>query len=109
MHTIRSAAFSWRLHVPRNELFAAVFLFGFANGVMIRVCDAIESNGLAEAILATFGISVFVWIGAGLAIMYVMRGSCVTTSRSDLLVSAGSMFVFALPVPYVSWLCLTLL
>ena len=109
MHKTRFPASFGSLRVPRNELFAAVFLFGFANGVMIRVADATDKNGPAAALLNTFDISLFVWIGGGLAIRYVLGGNSRQANRPDLLIAGVSMFASALPVPYVSWLGLAAL
>jgi hypothetical protein len=92
---------------PRNELFGAVVLVGFANGVAELIFQKIAQNGPIEAFFEAFGISAIVWISAFVALNFVLRSASEPCSRLDFAVCILSLVFFVIPSSRFSWVTLT--
>ncbi|TGD94851.1 hypothetical protein [Methylobacterium nonmethylotrophicum] len=93
--------------LTRGGLFAALFGLGFANGMAQSAAGAIQTSGLAEAVLHTFGVSVLVWVAAWLCPLWMLQSRAQPPARGDLIVAAGAIPAFLLPMAWPSWLALT--
>lgn len=95
--------------LSRNEVFAALVLMGFANGISERIVVAIKEGGFLPALLGTFDISIIVWAACAIGVMFLLRGPIRPVSRSDRFVAAGALAAFLTPVAPLSWLALSAL
>jgi hypothetical protein len=60
--------------IPRSELFSALFLLGCANGLAGRVWQSIvQHDGWLVAVLATFKISVIIFVACFAGVSLVFR------------------------------------
>lgn len=98
---VRTARFS------RNELFVALIVIGFANGISERVAKVLTEAGLGTALAGTFDISVVVWCAWALCILFLLRSPIHTASRSDEVVVGLAGVAVLIPIAPLSWLALT--
>ncbi|MGV8854210.1 MAG: hypothetical protein ACOH2L_06155 [Devosia sp.] len=88
-------------------LYCGVTAVAFANGIAQNIVVAISEGGFISAILNTFGISLFVWLGIALGLLLVSRSPLPRANGGDwALISAAGLAVL-LPVPELSWLAYT--
>lgn len=104
--TARCAA-SRAYAVDRGVLFGGVALIGIANALTERVVAAIRFEGLYHALMTTFGVSVLVWIGAGLGVALLLRDRATPATRRDWTVALVAAGAFLIPSSMVSWVALT--
>jgi hypothetical protein len=93
--------------VSRNELFSAVALIGFANGICGKVVGSLLSSGIAAALLSTFQISIVVWAALAICIRLLLQAPAQPPERSDWVVVTGALVVFLVPVVEMSWLVIS--
>jgi exosortase/archaeosortase family protein len=93
--------------VRRGEFFAGLFILGFSNGIFERVARMIADIPIENAILATFGISVLVWIACFIAVSLLLRQPPEPVTRNDLILGAAVTVAVLIPSAKVSWIALT--
>lgn len=93
--------------VGRGALFGGIVLIGIANALTERVVNAIEFDGPSDAVFSTFGVSVLVWIGAGLSVSLLLRDRLMPATRRDWAVAIAAAAAFLVPSSVVSWIALT--
>jgi exosortase/archaeosortase family protein len=93
--------------VGRGALFGGVALIGIANALTERVVSAVRFDGLSQALVTTFGVSVLVWIGAGLGVSLLLRDRATPATRRDWTVATVAAVAFLIPSSMVSWIALT--
>ncbi len=93
--------------VGRGALFGGVALIGIANALTERVVSAVRFDGLSQALITTFGVSVLVWIGAGLGISLLLRDRAAPATRRDWTVAMVAAVAFLIPSSMASWVALT--
>lgn len=93
--------------VARDDLFAGLFVLGFANGLYERINLTIASDGLWPAVANTFGVSVIVWVAGWLAASLLREQAPAVPTRSDLIVAGAYTTLIVLPFGTLSWLALT--
>lgn len=82
---------------------------GLANGFAARAATYAAENGWEAGLLATFDISVIVWIGSVMVLRRVWRTPDGPLKRGDGPLAALCIFAFLLPIGQASWLALTVL
>ncbi len=95
--------------LSRAELFAALCVLGFANGIANRVWGAILYDGMATALLNTFHISTVAWVAFVACPVMLLREPREPLLRADLVVAAGVLMAAFLPIGPLSWFALTAL
>jgi hypothetical protein len=103
--------------LSRAELFAGLFLLGCANGLAARIGQSItQHDGWVVAVLATFKISVIVFVAcfAGVSLVFRDRADEVRSADdgvrlADLAVVAVFLALVILPIAPLSWLAVTAL
>jgi hypothetical protein len=98
-----------RKYLSRDEFFGALFIIGCANAVLPFVLGVTRSYGLIDAALATFHVSVIIWVAFVVGFYFMLREQRGSISRFDLAVGTGCLLLFALPIASASWLGLTAL
>jgi exosortase/archaeosortase family protein len=93
--------------VRRGEFFAGWFILGFSNGIFERVARMIADIPFENAILATFGISVLVWIACFIAVSLLLRQPPEPVTRNDLILGVAVTVAVLIPSAKVSWIALT--
>jgi len=93
--------------VRRGEFFAGLFILGFSNGIFERVARMIADIPIENAILATFGISVLVWIACFIAVSLLLRQPPEPVTRNDLILGVAVTVAVLIPSAKVSWIALT--
>jgi exosortase/archaeosortase family protein len=93
--------------VSRGALFGGIALIGIANALTERVVAAVRFDGLPQALVTTFGVSVLVWIGAGLGISLLLRDRATPATGRDWVVAVAAAAAFLIPSSMVSWVALT--
>lgn len=93
--------------VTRNELFAAVALIGFANGISGKVATSVLGNGLTAALLSTFQISIIVWASLAISIRLLLQADPRAPERSDWIVATGALLAFVVPMVEMSWVIIS--
>jgi hypothetical protein len=93
--------------LSRAEVFAALCVLGFANGIVGRVQGAVLYDGLAIALFETFNISAVVWVAFVACPLMFLREPRQPLLRTDLVVAAGVLMAFVLPLSPLSWVALT--
>jgi len=90
-----------------RHLVFGVLALAFVNGLFLRVSEYVNENGFGEGLLATFNISIVIWVAMWLALDLVRKADFGPTRRLDY-VAIGVMLVFiGLPVSALSWVGLT--
>jgi hypothetical protein len=95
--------------MPRNELYAALFILACANGIGARVIMAVNRLGWRDALSGTFDISVIVWVACFVGVAFVLRDKADVIRSSDIAVGAGFLPLVILPIGALSWLAMTAL
>lgn len=95
------------LGVSRGELFAALSIVGFANGVAFDATRSVVRYGGWNALTSTFDISALVWIAFYVCPTLMAREPREALSRPDVAVASVAVVAFMLPVPWLSWFTLT--
>jgi exosortase/archaeosortase family protein len=95
------------LAISRNALFGALVVMAFANGLTENIAREIGQQGVASAVLNTFGISVFVWAALVASIVLLWRGRGPLASPLDLVVAVFATLAILFPIPTLSWLAIT--
>jgi exosortase/archaeosortase family protein len=93
--------------LSRSQLFAGLFVIGFANGITSPIVARVLGEGLAPTLASTFGISAIVWIASIVATTLVLREPCSPVARTDWIVAATTLGLLLIPAPLLSWLVLT--
>ena len=97
----------WLAGLSRPELFAGLFVLGFANGIFGRAYGAIAHGGVVAAAAGTLGISVVVWVAAVIVPGLLLGAPRTTPSHGDLAVALCALAGFLLPFNPLSWIGLT--
>lgn len=92
--------------LSRGELFAALCVLGFANGIVARLHDAVAHDG-AAALANSFGISAAVWIAFVACPALLLCAPKQPLARADPAVAACALAAFMLPIDPLSWVALT--
>lgn len=82
---------------------------GLFNGFASRAAASVIEVGWQDAVLATFDISVIVWISGFVLLKLIWLAAREPVTRLDGFVAALCLLVFLLPIGQASWLALTLL
>jgi exosortase/archaeosortase family protein len=93
--------------VRRGEFFAGLFILGFSNGIFERIARMIADIPIENAILATFGISVLVWVACFIAVSLLLRQPPEPVTRNDLILGVAVTVAVLIPSAKVSWIALT--
>ncbi|MDI3308502.1 MAG: hypothetical protein QJR07_15525 [Acetobacteraceae bacterium] len=93
--------------LSRGELFAALCVLGFANGIAGRAQGAFLHDGAAEAFINAFNISVVVWVAFVACPAMLLREPRESLRRADLVMAAGVLAAILLPFGPLSWIALT--
>jgi len=93
--------------MSRGELLAGLCILGCANGLADKVVKSIDTVGLTEAAVGTFGISAIVWLACLAGIALVIRDRRDAVRPLDLAVGAGFLVLVILPISTLSWLAMT--
>jgi hypothetical protein len=93
--------------LSRTELFASLCILGFANGIVDRVHGAVMADGAAAALMITFNISAIVWIAFFVCPLLLLRAPRKPLDRADLIVAAGALATFMLPLGPLNWIALS--
>lgn len=93
--------------ISPGQLFAGLALLGMGNGLVLPIYRSISDDGLAPAMLDTFGVSAFVWIAMAAVLALLMRSSAPSLTGLDKFVSAIALLCIAIPVSHTSWVALT--
>jgi hypothetical protein len=93
--------------LSRTELFAGLFILGFANGIVGQVHGAVTSDGAAAALMNTFNISAVVWIAFFVCCMLLFRAPGEPLVRGDSIVAVCAVATFMLPLGPLNWVALT--
>ncbi|MET0529360.1 MAG: hypothetical protein ABW003_13670 [Microvirga sp.] len=96
----------WR--PARSALFSCFITVAILNGLAPKMIVSLETKGLAESLLSTFGVSAVVWIAAAVAIALV-RDTGETSTDRDLVVAAIVLPSLVVPIAPAAWLGLTVL
>ncbi|MBM1175489.1 hypothetical protein [Microvirga arabica] len=91
----------------RNQLFAAVALIGFANGISGKFVGAVLSSGITAAVLSTFQISIIVWAAFAICIRLLLQAPTQAAQPSDWIVASGALMAFLVPVVEMSWVIIS--
>jgi len=92
--------------LPRNELFAGLYIVGCANGLLGRSIYALNLEGWSGAVMG-FEINVIV-LAACFAGVYLIASSSRDQIRTlDLVVALAFLGVVALPIYAMSWVAVT--
>ena len=89
------------------QLFAGVFIVGFANGIAAHIHSSIQNDGLGEAIVATFDISILVWAAFWICPACILQARRQKPNRLDWIVAILAFVIFALPLAPCAWIALT--
>ena len=107
----KTALFAWdvffRTVTTRPNIVSGVFLFAFVNGISEVVFRSIESNGVAGALAGTFGISVIVYVGLGLALLSLSKDAEKSVPFKDGKLLWIPVALVLIPNPYLSWFAIT--
>jgi exosortase/archaeosortase family protein len=98
-----------RASLDRNELFAGLFVIGFANGILIRVVNGIRARELADVLMNTFEISAILWVALFVGVSFLLRRPGAPVTHVDKAVAAGAAVAFLAPVAPLSWIALSAL
>jgi len=93
--------------VSRDAFFAGLFILLCTNGLAARVFGVIHVLGSLQGVLATFNISVFVWIACIAGPWLLLSSKCeekITTA--DAIVGLAAMGFALVPLASLSWLAL---
>lgn len=82
-------------------------MLGFASGIAGRAHRAVEADGVATAVMGTFGISAVVWAAFVICPALLLRAPREPLARMDAIVAAFAVAAFALPVWPPTWVALT--
>ncbi len=93
--------------VGRGEFFAGLFILGFSNGIFERIAWLIANIPIEDAILATFGISVLVWVACFIAVSLLLRRPPEPVTRDDLILGVAVIAAVLVPSAKLSWIALT--
>lgn len=96
----------WR--PARSALFSCLIAVAVLNGLAPKMIVALESKGLAESLLSTFGVSAVVWMAVAVAITLLREAAEAATDR-DLLIAALVLPTLVVPVAPAAWLGLNVL
>lgn len=104
---------SGRVRIDRSELVLFIFVVGFLNGIAGYVHVAIRQFGFETAFAGTFGISVLVWVCAGLVVQTCLAcaaepDSADLPSVRDWAVAGLALAVILVPAPHASFVALTM-
>lgn len=95
--------------VTRGDFFAGLFLIACVNGLVSRVIHSVIHDGLAGALLSTFGTSAIVWLACCVGITLVYQDRCDTIKKSDVVVGILLLAIVALPFGGLGWVGVTAL
>jgi hypothetical protein len=93
----------------RNEYFAGLAFLCCANGIVARMIDYAHQMGWINASLATFEISMIVWLACAAGLWLVGLEGGGEIQPLDLALGAALLVPIALPIGSLSWLALTVL
>src|SRR5262249_13550065 len=82
---------------------------GCTNGFAGRVIRSIDENGLVNAIVDTFGISVVAFIACFVGISFILDNARDEIRSADIAISAVVLSMIILPVGAMSWLAVPIL
>lgn len=102
-----SASAGWHTAPARGQLFAALILIGFINGISEPVTHLAATDGWLSTVVDTLGISVIVWGALLAAVVLLWRAPPEPVRRTDVAVALLLSAAFIIPVPALSWLALT--
>ena len=93
--------------LSRGEFFAALFLIACVNALASRVIQSVSEEGLAAALLSTFGVSVIVFIACCVGITFIFHDRSDAIRNSDLAAGIPFLAIAALPFDKSSWFAVT--
>ncbi|HTJ56934.1 MAG TPA: hypothetical protein VL418_05135 [Devosiaceae bacterium] len=90
--------------VSREAFFAALLTIGFANALIDSCLYTVQTDGWLNALIETFGVSVFLWGACVAAVIKSLKGQVSSPVRqADLAVGALLCLGFLVPVSLLSW------
>lgn len=96
-----------RFEPRRKDLFAALAILGFANGLIIRVSESGLARGWTAALMDTFDISPIVWVAMAMVPARLRDSGDERVSRPDMAVGLLCLAACLVPVAQASWLAMT--
>ena len=91
----------------RRQVFATLFVLGFANGIVANIVGKVLSDGYVMAVTGTFGISVIVWVACFLGVKLVLGELDEPLTKADRVVALAALTLFLVPISQVSWVVLS--
>jgi hypothetical protein len=95
--------------MSRYEYFAGLFIVGCVNGLGSRVIGSVRLLGWTDALIATFGISVIVWVACYQGIRLILQEKTDNILPADLVLGVLLLVPMSLPIGGLSWLAVTVL
>jgi hypothetical protein len=91
----------------RNQLFAALIVIAFANGILVRVADGFRGHGVIESLSNTLDISAIVWVSLAVGVFMLLRAPAAGLAGRDTWVAIAASLLIAIPSAPFSWLALS--
>ena len=92
-----------------NDALIGVALLGFANAEYIRISRQIARDGMFDAVYATFGVSIVVWMALVATVALLRTSEPVRASKLDVAAMTAATLLFLAPATGLSGVGLTLL
>jgi exosortase/archaeosortase family protein len=90
--------------VARETVFAWLVLAAVLNAASKSLFEAVDRSGLVNAFLNTFGVSVIVWLGLGVAVAALARAPGRPLTRLDGVAAGVAALMIVCPIPWFSQL-----
>lgn len=95
--------------MTRNQLFAGLFILGFANGAALDVMRSVRDLGWLESVSSALGISAIVWVAIASGVVLLLRSVEEPISGPDGKAAVVILLLVAAPFSGMSWVGLTAL
>lgn len=93
----------------RGELFASLYIIACANGLMARAVQSVQSDGLFDAAVGMFDVSIVVWVACYVGVSLILIDRTGEIRKTDLVLSVPLLLLIALPLGAASWFAVTIL